>query len=272
MVFSPDGKTIATGYDDSFGNGAVVMYEVARRQRMADKPLAAENYAGSVAFSPDGKILAAGGYGGWRWDVPRRERLVQFHRVAAEGSSPSPPPTPPIPQPSAEKLLASAEGPPLPPPTPAVTRRTDGLQAGIERRGYVMPTNIKLFDDKLSAPTKDDVQSLAFSPDGKTLAVGYSNFGVGLWDVTRREQLPVKLHAARSNVTSVAFSPDGKTLAAAYRMIQAQGVFEYSRSGVELWDVASWERLTKDRQTRWWKRDERDLQPRRRDPRCRIPP
>ena len=64
------------------------------------------------------------------------------------------------------------------------------------------------------------VASVAFSPDGKTLAAGYGvggGGGVVLWDVAARkrlvdEPLPVKEGA----VWSVAFSPDGKTLAAGY--------------------------------------------------------
>jgi hypothetical protein len=63
---------------------------------------------------------------------------------------------------------------------------------------------------------------VAFSPDGKTLAAGYSGRGGGvvgvvLWDVAARqrlgdEPLPVKEGA----VESVAFSPDSKTIAAGY--------------------------------------------------------
>ena len=64
-------------------------------------------------------------------------------------------------------------------------------------------------------------QSVAFSPDGKTLAAGYGvgggGGGVVLWDVAARKRLaddplPVK----EGYVQSVAFSPDGKTLAAGY--------------------------------------------------------
>src|SRR5262249_39069161 len=53
--------------------------------------------------------------------------------------------------------------------------------------------------------------SVAFSPDGKTLAAGTSG-GLKLWDVTSGKQV-----AARKGPPgwSVAFSPDGKTLATA---------------------------------------------------------
>ena len=60
------------------------------------------------------------------------------------------------------------------------------------------------------------VTSVAFSPDGKTLASGSWDNTIILWDVSNR-QSPVQLGAPLSGhgivVDSVAFSPDGKTLA-----------------------------------------------------------
>ena len=79
----------------------------------------------------------------------------------------------------------------------------------------------RLVDEPL-AVKEGDVASVAFSPDGKTIAAGYGvdggvSGGVVLWDVAARkrlvdEPLPVK----EGDVRSVAFSPDGKTIAAGY--------------------------------------------------------
>ena len=80
-----------------------------------------------------------------------------------------------------------------------------------------------------------EVQSVAFSPDGKALAVGYGD-GVSRAVVlgnaeSRRiltaEPLPVK----EGEVSCLAFSPDGRTLAVGYHADQAWGAV--------LWDVAA---------------------------------
>lgn len=71
-------------------------------------------------------------------------------------------------------------------------------------------------------------RTLAFSPDGKLLAVGTAANGVTLWNVTNGKKIATLGNADNSGVLSLAFSPDSGTLATGDT---------YSR--VKLWDVAS---------------------------------
>ncbi len=83
------------------------------------------------------------------------------------------------------------------------------------------------------------VWSVAFAPDGRTLAAGYGGRGRGgvvLWDVRRRERLGTPLAVNEGGVNTVAFAPDGRTLAAGFAA-------PIPRSGVVLWDVGRRERL-----------------------------
>jgi WD40 repeat protein len=56
--------------------------------------------------------------------------------------------------------------------------------------------------------------SLAFSPDGKLLASSYSYSGVRLWDITTNQEL-AKLGGHEGIVYALAFKPDGTLLASA---------------------------------------------------------
>ena len=77
-----------------------------------------------------------------------------------------------------------------------------------------------------------NVSSVAFSPDGSLLASGSDDRTVRLWDMASEQPKAVLIgHADR--VTSVAFSPDGSLLASGHG---------WPRNEVHLWDVASGQR------------------------------
>ena len=74
----------------------------------------------------------------------------------------------------------------------------------------------------------EPVLSVAYSPDGKTIASGSSDKTVKLWDVTTGENI-ASLEGHTWEIRSVAFSPDGRTLASAGGRDRT----------LKLWDVAT---------------------------------
>jgi WD40 repeat protein len=73
----------------------------------------------------------------------------------------------------------------------------------------------------------EQVDSVAFSPDGKTLASGSNDGTIILWDVVTQQPIGQPL-TGTSFISSVAFSPDGKML--------ASGSWDGT---VTLWDVSN---------------------------------
>ncbi len=83
--------------------------------------------------------------------------------------------------------------------------------------------------------SKQRVQTVAFSPDGKLLAAGYGfydNGGITVWKVADRSVVVTLLgggESSKAGIARVAFSADGKLFAAAN-----------DDGGVMLWTVGSW--------------------------------
>jgi WD40 repeat protein len=159
----------------------------------------------SVAFSPDGKILAGAGDTSMRlWDMATRRPIG--HRLTG----------------STGGVISVAFSP------DGKTLAGGGGAQGVRLWDVGTGRQIR---NQLTGHT-GPVGSVAFSPDGKTLAGGGGAHGVRLWDLASGRQIG-DLPTGHTNwVGSVAFSPDGKALADG-------GGYDGLRSRVWLWDLAS---------------------------------
>jgi WD40 repeat protein len=158
MAFSPDGRLLAAAVDHYNGNGvfassSLVLWDVAGGKKL--RALAEQGNATSVAFSHDGKLVAAGF---------ESQRILLWN-------------------------VASGQ-------------RIPTIFAG-----------------------SSDISSLAFSPDGRLLATGGDDGKTRLWDVSSGQllkTLPVPANSQGNTV--VAFSPDGRLLAAGSTTIMVWSV------------------------------------------------
>ena len=179
LAYSPDKKFLASGSDD----GMIIFWDVATHQPVGQPLVGHESAITQLAFSPDGKLLASGGCAkdssnGWvddcnngeiiLWDVDARkpiQHLVGYHLFY--------------------DVLAFSP---------------DGRSVGFLSTAYSKDKQpyIALWDVMKLQPTSlidTDTTSLAFSPDGKTIATSGANNGfveITLWDVekgTRIDQI-----------------------------------------------------------------------------------
>ena len=182
VAFSPDGKLVAAA-DTVVGRTAVI-WDVATRHRWEQtigqhsKPLQ------RLAFSPDGKFLVTGGVDDEVrvWSVPENKMTFGFPKARSRFGIAFHP---------REPILAIA----------ADTVRFWDVRTGRETHPLVNPP-------------AHGVERLAFSPDGKQIALGKGDGSVSVWDfATGRESHSFHEHA--SHITHLCFSHDSTLLASA---------------------------------------------------------
>jgi WD40 repeat protein len=232
VAFSPDGTAIAAGTADA----SVLVWNLATRSLTATLPhpqpvtslawdgpgrlaagdadgtvslwtlpapvLVTGNAPSGVAYSPDGRTLAAGGLNVQLWDATRRTLIV----------------TRPLPAGTI---------------TNAITYSPDGRMIAIARSdGEAWLLNARTLDPigrPFRVTTTGNAESLAFSPNGKLLVTAADDGTVRLWsmaDPAQPRQLAVA-HDSGTYVYTVVFAPNG-------RMIAAASTDNLTR----LWDVA----------------------------------
>ncbi|MGD0529511.1 MAG: WD40 repeat domain-containing protein, partial [Polyangiaceae bacterium] len=177
----------------------------------------------AVAFSPDGKTLAAcSGHGEtvhlWAIDSGAERRLLAPRSPPSRGSAGSRPCT---------SVAWSPDGKSL----------ATGLDASVELWDVASGKGSRKLDGH-----SDHVESVAWSPDGKMLASGALDHTVRVWDVASGKSFAKLEH--RDWVYSVAWSPDGTMLASgAGNDDDARLHGSSTRPTVRVWDVASRRRV-----------------------------
>jgi WD40 repeat protein/serine/threonine protein kinase len=185
--FSPDGKLIAVG-----GNKAeLALWNTQTGAEIAHLYPPDQNMVWSVAFSPNGKYLAAS-EGGKREAGTEKQRVtvwdVNSHRLAGTLTGHTY---------DIRTVLFSPDGKVL------ITGSEDGTIRFWDAATY----------QQLAKLNTDKVATLAISSDGKRIVTGSDAKTVKIWDVATKQELCTL--TIPSEVTSVAFSPDNRVLAVA---------------------------------------------------------
>jgi WD40 repeat protein len=215
VAFSPDGRLLASsscGRVELYRGcvqGEIKLWDVASGREVRSLSVHTDNVT-SVAFSPDGRLLASGSDDNtiklWEVASGREVRTLTGHTYDVDSVAFSPD----------GRLLASGS----------------------------YDRTIKLWEVASGSLVRTltghegSVRSVAFSPDGRLLASGSADWTVKLWDVASGREVR-SLTGHTWTVYSVAFSPDGRLLASG-----SCGRYESGRGGcfqgeIKLWEVAS---------------------------------
>jgi WD40 repeat protein len=207
LSFRPDGRTLASVGVDS----TMILWDVANLKKL-DKLTGHTDQIRSLAFSPDGQMLALGSDDITTptivlWDMNSDKEISQLaghtDRVDSVVFSPN------------GSMLASA----------SCGKR--------DHNRFCIQDEIILWDiasgRPLGLPTNHigEVNSLAFSPNGKILASGSRDETIVLWDV-EKHQADLHLRSHNGCVNGISFSLDGQRLASG----NEDGT-------IILWDVAT---------------------------------
>jgi len=187
--------------------------------------------AAAAIVAAGGTVMAvslSGGRGGQPTAAATQSHLSQRASAGHRASSP------PVSGPVTGTLATTLKNPEYLPWAVAFAPDTRTLAVGGQNAGltagatYLWDTAARSITATLTDPGSRGVISVAFTPDGMTLATGDRNGRVYLWDTATGKLTATLTDPGGQRVESVAFGPGGATLAAA----------DYN-DRVYLWDTAT---------------------------------
>ncbi|MFN6099353.1 MAG: protein kinase domain-containing protein, partial [Dolichospermum sp.] len=227
-AYSPDGQTVASGSTDKTIN----LWNV-KTGKLLQTFNGHSNWVTSVAYSPDGQTLASGSWDKTIkiWQIPASINKAPIQQPPSQVSQPviSTPPSQPVTIPAPQTTIPVKN-------TKLIKLLIAAILGLIGTQIYsyalysVFPINpISIIANLSSGISLEktleghsySVTSVAYSPDGQTLASGSYDNTIKLWNVKTGNLLQtLEGHSEwvySEWVTSVAYSPDGQTLASGSR-------------------------------------------------------
>jgi WD40 repeat protein len=202
LAFSPDGRTLASGSDDTEPDSTIKLWDIAT-SRLNQAWHAGEGTVSALAYSPDGRFLVSG------------------HLAARDNV----------------KIWEAATGRPI----KSLAGHTDRVRAlafAVDGRHLATASSdgtVRIWDAtewrerSVLAGHKDTVHAVAFSPDGETLASAGNEGDVRIWNLNAAlsgSEQPLCVLHDRANLTALAFAPGGRSLAVANML-----------GSITIWDI-----------------------------------
>ena len=204
ITFGPDSSTIACAGED----GTVLLLDATTGMQKASF-LGHTSRVSSIAFSPDGGIIASGrGEQVLLWDVNNAEKTTTLNTNGL----------------SVRTVTFNQSGSTL-------------ASGNSDNRLLLWDMETKQLKSKIVVPPLEsngvvywiEIENITFSPDGSILASsgGHKDYSLYLWNVGTG-QLQATLKGHTNNIQSIVFSPDGNTIASCT-----------IEKAIILWDVAT---------------------------------